>query len=174
MGLTDQLYILTAAKKGDREAFISLIEPLESKLYQTALGIVGNRQDAEDIWQSTVLKALRSIGSLRQPVFKTWITRILLNEAKQHLRKKYYTPIPLQQLPEDGVRDEDIATKLLVQNCMQKLSLEHRQAVILRFWLDLTLEQMAEAMHVPLSTAKTRLYQGIGNLKNHLGEVDIG
>lgn len=174
MGLADQLDILTAVKNGDREAFLSLIEPLESKLYQTALGIVGNRQDAEDIWQSTVLKAWRGIGGLRQPVFKTWITRILLNEAKQHLRKRGKTPIPLEQLPEDGIRDKDVTTKLLVHNCLQKLSPEHRQAVILRFWLDLTLEQIAEAMHVPLSTAKTRLYQGLANLKNHLGEVDIG
>jgi hypothetical protein len=56
-GLAEQIQLIADAKGGSREAFLDLVKPLEDKLYQTALGIVGNRHDAEDIWQSTVLKA---------------------------------------------------------------------------------------------------------------------
>jgi len=165
-------HIIASAKAGDREAFLSLIEPVEIKLYQTALGIVGNKYDAEDVWQNTVLKAWRSIVDLREPVFKTWITRILLNEAKQLLRSKKYIPVPLNQLPDPVVNDIDISTKILVHNCLQQLTPQQRQAVILRFWLDLTLEEMADVMAVPLSTAKTRLYHGMINLKSRLKEAE--
>lgn len=168
----EQIQLIAAAKGGSREAFLDLVEPLEDKLYQTALGIVGNRHDAEDIWQSTVLKAWRNIGGLRQPVFKTWITRILINEAKMHLRRLGYTPVPQEHLPQVGVTDYDVTTKLLVHSCLQELSPDQRQAVLLRYWLDLPLEQIAQAMGVPLSTAKTRLYSGLGNLKHRLKEAD--
>jgi len=171
--LNDQLGLITAAKKGDRDAFLGLIEPLEDKLYQTALGIVGNRHDAEDVWQNTALKAWKNISGLREPVFRTWITRILLNEAKMLLRSKSYAPIPQEQLPETGVTDTDISTKLLVHNCLRHLTPEHRQAVMLRFWLDLTLEDIAGVMQVPLGTAKTRLYHGLENLKRRLKEAEL-
>lgn len=168
----DGQLLLAAAKKGDRDAFLALIEPLENKLYQTALGIVGNKYDAEDIWQNTVLNAWRGITRLRQCYFKTWITRILLNEAKQLLRRKGYGPIPQAQLPDSGVNDADVSTRILVHSCLQQLTHEHRQAVMLRYWLDLTLEEIAGVMEVPLSTAKTRLYQGQQNIKKMLEEAE--
>jgi RNA polymerase sigma-70 factor, ECF subfamily len=166
----DQLQLVQAVRKGDRDAFLDLIEPLEDKLYQTALGIVGNRHDAEDVWQNTVLQAWRNIGTLRQPVFKTWITRILLNEAKQALRRRGNAPILQEWLPEEGAEDTDVPTRLAVHQCLAELAPEQRQAVILRFWLDLSLEEMAESMGVPLSTAKTRLYQGLANVKSRMKE----
>lgn len=113
---------INAAKAGDREAFLSLLEPWEDKLYQTALGIVGNKFDAEDVWQNTVLKAWIKIGGLRKPVFRTWITRILINEARQHLRRKGKLPIPLEHLPDSGAGDPDVAVKILVHGCLQQLT----------------------------------------------------
>lgn len=53
---------IEAAQKGDGEAFASLIEPMEARLYQMALGIMGNHQDAEDAWQNALLRAWKSIG----------------------------------------------------------------------------------------------------------------
>lgn len=164
---------INAAKAGDREAFLSLLEPWEDKLYQTALGIVGNKFDAEDVWQNTVLKAWIKIGGLRKPVFRTWITRILINEARQHLRRKGKLPIPLEHLPDSGAGDPDVAVKILVHGCLQQLTQEHRQAVVLRYWLDMTLEEIARVLGVPLSTAKTRLYQGRAKLKDLLKEADL-
>lgn len=163
---------LVAAKRGDKEAFFSLIEPLETRLYQTALGIVGTRQDAEDVWQSTVLQAWRNIRQLREPHFKTWVTRILINEAKQVLRKGALVPKPYEFIPEVASEDIDVPSKLMVHALLQDLPREQREVIILRFWLDLSLEEIAETVRVPLSTAKTRLYQGLANLKHRMKEGD--
>lgn len=168
--MSNQLQLARAAGNGDREAFLSLIEPLEDRLYQTALGIVGNRHDAEDVWQNTVLQAWRKIGTMRQPVFKTWMTRILINEAKQVIRRRGYSPVVQEHLPEEVAEGTDVATRLAVRQCLAKLSADQRQALVLRFWLDLSLEEVASAMNVPLSTAKTRLYQGLANVRGLMKE----
>ena len=169
----NELSLLTAAKKGDQEAFLALVEPLERHLYQTALGILGNCHDAEDAWQNTVLNAWRHIRSLRGPHFKTWITRILLNEAKAILRQRRRAPIRVPSLPE-GTETQDRTDSLVLQDYLVSLPEQQREAILLRFWLDLSLEDIAALTGVPLSTAKTRLYQGVAKLKARMKEAEIG
>lgn len=168
----DEPNVLAAAKKGDQEAFLALVEPLERQLYQTALGIVRNAHDAEDAWQNTVLNAWRHIGQLRGAHFKTWITRILLNEAKTILRRRGRTPVPHPALPE-GVVNLDRTEALAVHGYLDCLSEQQREAILLRFWLDLPLHEIANLTGVPLSTAKTRLYQGMAKLKAQMKEDDF-
>jgi len=162
---------IAAAKRGNKEAFLSLVEPLEQRLFQTALGILGARTDAEDAWQNTVLKAWRHIASVRTPHFKTWLTRILINEAKQLLRTRRCYPTLSQQVNDAASDDGDISEKIMVHQLLQSLPREQREAVVLRYWLDFTLEEIANVMQVPLSTAKTRLYQGVASLKNQMKEA---
>lgn len=164
--------MLAAAKKGSKEAFLALVEPLEKQLYQTALGIVRNIHDAEDAWQNTVLNAWRHIGQLRGAHFKTWITRILLNEAKTILRKRGRAPLPLPALPE-GVVSLDRTESLAVHGYLDSLSVQQREAILLRFWMDLPLQEIADLTGVPLSTAKTRLYQGMAKLRAQMKEDDF-
>lgn len=164
--------VLAAAKRGDKEAFLSLVEPLETRLYQTALGILGVRQDAEDAWQNAVIQAWRGVHRLREPYFATWLTRIVINEAKQVLRKRGSLPLAREHTVDIPHTDENLPDKLYVHSLLQRLSNEQRQAIVLRFWLELSLEEMADVLGVPLSTAKTRLYQGLATLKTLMKEVD--
>lgn len=165
----DELSTLNAAKRGNQEAFLALIEPLETRLYQTALGIVGNPYDAEDVWQNTVLNAWRHIKGLREPYFKTWITRILLNEAKNILRKRGRTPTPIPTLPEMA-ETKDLSEAVAMHDYLNQLADSQREIILLRFWLDLPLGEIASLAGIPLSTAKTRLYQGLAELKAHIKE----
>lgn len=166
--------LLSAAKHGDQAAFAEIVGPLENRLFQTALGIVGNRQDAQDVWQDTVLKAWTGLRGLRKnEYFSTWFTRILLNEAKQVLRRRTRQPILVAEIPETLVdKTPDYERALLVQSSLARLPEAQRTAILLRYWLDFSLEEMALAMAVPLSTAKTRLYQGQAALKTLMEEVD--
>jgi RNA polymerase sigma-70 factor (ECF subfamily) len=169
-----ELDIYRAAKRGDKDAFLRAVAPLERRLYQTALGIVGNRHDAQDVWQDTVLKAWSSLPHLRQPeYFKTWFTRILLNEAKQVLRRRSRQPELYAELPEVPGESVDVEQYMLVHSGLQKMAPEQREAILLRYWMDLTLDEIAEATGVPLSTAKTRLYQGQRVLKEFIKEADL-
>lgn len=154
--------LIQAAQRGSESAFTELLAPLERKLYCTAFSIVGNSHDAEDAWQNTVLKAWQQLRKLKSPkMFNLWVTRILLNEATNILRKRSRTPVPYEYLPEMEAPAQDVEQFLAVQEQLQRIPEHQRQAVVLRFWLDLSLDEMALALDVPLSTAKTRLYQGI-------------
>ncbi len=169
----EDMELVHRARRGDKAAFLALINPLEKQLYQTGLGIVGRQHDAQDVWQNTVLKAWSGIRQLRRPeYFKTWLTRILLNEAKAVLRQRRVTPLPQEMLPEAGEPPAPVEDHLLVHSCLQQLPQDQREAILLRYWLDLPLDEIASVMRVPLSTAKTRLYQGMRVLKERLTEVD--
>lgn len=169
-----ELELIKAARRGDRQAFASVLEPLQDKLFQTALGIVGNVVDAEDVWQSAVLQAWANLPRLRQPqYFRTWMTRILLNEAKQLLRRRAGQPLPIEALPELAEAPAaELEQRLLVERCLKQLPEAGREAILLRYWLELSLKEMAEVLRVPLGTAKTRLYQGQRALKNLIEEAD--
>lgn len=158
--------LVKAAQRGNENAFAELLKPMENKLYAMAFSTVGNRHDAEDAWQNAVLKAWQQIRSLRNPLFfRSWITRILLNEATAILRKRARNPIPSVDLPEETTHQPDVEQFLVVQKMLQLLPKEQRQALILRFWADMPLAEIALTLDVPLSTAKTRLYQGIKLLR---------
>ena len=161
--------LVRAAQRGSEEAFTELLAPLERKLYCTALSVVGNRHDAEDAWQNTVLKAWKEIGKLHNPkLFRLWVTKIILNEANTLLRKRARNPIPHEHMPETEAPQHDLEQFLVVQEHLKLIPEGQRQAVVLRFWLDLSLDEIALALDVPLSTAKTRLYQGMKTLSEKL------
>lgn len=167
--------LVRAAQRGSEGAFAALLEPLEKKLYCTALSMVKSTHDAEDVWQNTVFQAWWQIRKLRNPaLFRLWITRILINEATAVLRKRARNPIPSEHLPEEAVGQPDIERFLVVQQQLEQLPEHQRQAVILRFWLDLPLDEIALAMDVPLSTAKTRLYQGMRVLGENMRKEGLG
>lgn len=169
-----ELDLLLTAKRGDQEAFAQAVQPLENKLFQTALGIVGNLQDAQDVWQNTVLKAWTNLPRLRQPqYFHTWLTRIMLNETKQLLRRRSHQPLLPGDLPDTSVEYEgELEQSLLIHVCLQQIPALQREAIILRYWLDLSLDEMARVLQAPLGTTKTRLYQGQRALKTLIEEAD--
>jgi len=161
--------LVIAAQRGNESAFAELMLPLEKKLYCTAMSVVGNRHDAEDAWQNTVLKAWQQIKRLQNPkLYKLWITRILLNEATTILRKRARTPVPQEHMPETAAPMQDMEQFMVVQQYLRLIPENQRQAVVLRYWLDLSLDEIALALDVPLSTAKTRLYQGMKTLSEKL------
>ncbi len=181
MGQTIAISDIRAAQAGDGEAFARLLEPLEARLYQLALGVTGNREDAEDAWQNAMLRAWKGIGRMRDPAsFGTWMTKIVVNESRRLTRGKtrnerFLTPLPQDDLTQDLVHGmahdstqdlaNDLTRRLTVLSYLRRLPEEQREAVILRFWLDLTLDEVAAVTGVPTNTAKTRLYRGIEALK---------
>ncbi|HHY34504.1 MAG TPA: hypothetical protein GX510_02520 [Firmicutes bacterium] len=161
---------LECARRGDADAFARLVLPLEHKMYQLALGITGNREDAEDAWQNTLVKAWRSLAKLREPgAFATWLTRIVLNEAKRVCRSRERQYLILNLIlrhfnsPDNFPPDcSDILA------CIQELKPEQKEVILLRYWLDMPFEDIADIVGVPLNTAKTRLYRALEQLRSLL------
>ncbi len=163
---------LECAKRGDAEAFARLVLPLEPKMYQLALGITGNREDAEDAWQNTLVKAWRSLTKLEEPgAFATWLTRIVLNEAKRVCRSRERQNLISKLLSRQlNTPDSFPPDSSDILACIQKLKPEQKEVILLRYWLDLPFEDIADITGVPLNTAKTRLYRALEQLRRFLQE----
>ena len=93
--------LVRKAQRGDKEAFITLMEEQKQTMYKVAVGILKNDADAADAMQDTVLSCYENLQSLREPkYFQTWMTRILINHCNRILaeRKKV---VPMEEVDEE-------------------------------------------------------------------------
>ena len=148
-----------------------LIENNQEKFYRVAYAYVKNREDALDIVHDAIVKALRSYGTLRNTEYaQTWFYRILINESISFLRKNRRlipwgdlsdTPFPSPTSPPDMLKDE----YLDLYAAIDKLSPELKTIVVLHFFEDMKLSEVAEITSTNLNTVKSRLYRALKNLK---------
>ncbi|KJB88823.1 RNA polymerase [Paenibacillus sp. E194] len=155
------------ACKGDKDAFGTLIRTYEAPLYRVAKSIVHSDEDCADAIQEAVLKAYRSIHSLREPkYFKTWLVRILVNECRTLLRKKKQTVpfVELQHSKAEASEYEHIET-LEIVNALE----EDLRIVVTLFYIeDLPLKEVADMLDQPVGTVKSRLFRARNKLADML------
>jgi len=145
------------AKRGDREAFIRLIRQMEGSLYRIARAILKNDEDAADSIQETILLAYQSVEKLRNPNhFKTWVIRILINQCKKTLkkRKNVFTLTPANE-----PHSEHSMELLALREAIDQLEEELKVVLILHYFEDWPLKDIAEALKIPVGTVKSRLHR---------------
>lgn len=155
------------AINGDEKAFIELIESQKSKLYKIAYAYVKNEQDALDIVQDTVYKAYVSIETLKKPkYFNTWLTRILINIAINTLNKnKKILYIEEESIIAESSTLEDKEKSMDMLNELEKLDKKYKEVIILKYFDDLTIKEVARVLEIPIGTAKTYLNRGLSQLR---------
>ena len=143
------------------------IENVRLRLYKTALLYLGSEAFALDAVDEAVYKALCSYKKLRQPeYFDTWITRILINECYNELRRqKRFRPI--DELPESSV---EVFDTLPLKEAIRRLPRELKEVVILRYFAGYTLIETAETLQIPQGTVATRQRKALKVLKLELSE----
>ncbi len=152
---------------------VLLIENEQERFYRIAYSYVKNREDALDIVHNAVVKALQSCPGLRSPEYvRTWFCRILINESISFLRKSRRL-VPLEEIPEaaDDPRPEREAC-LDLYAALDKLPPELKTVVILRFFEDMKLDEIAEVLSANLSTVKSRLYRALKLMKLDMEVLD--
>lgn len=157
------------AIKGDDKAFEELMSEYKENLYRTAFSYVRNEADALDIVQETVYKAYISIDKLKEPkYFKTWITRILINTALTHIRKgSKIVYLEDRELSEAmGSVENRVEESIYIWEALDSLEEKHREVIILKYFNDLTINEVAQVLKYPLGTAKTYLNKGLNKLRN--------
>ncbi len=157
------------AIKGDDKAFEELMSEYKENLYRTAFSYVRNEADALDIVQETVYKAYISIDKLKEPkYFKTWITRILINTALTHIRKgSKIVYLEARELSEAmGAVENRVEESIYIWEALDSLEEKHREVIILKYFNDLTINEVAQVLKYPLGTAKTYLNKGLNKLRN--------
>ena len=143
------------------------IENVRLRLYKTALLYLGSEAFALDAVDEAVYKALCSYKKLRQPeYFDTWITRILINECYNELRRQKRFR-PLDELPEGATEEFDT---LPLKEAIRKLPRELKEVVILRYFAGYTLIETAETLQIPQGTVATRQRKALKLLKLELSE----
>jgi RNA polymerase sigma-70 factor, ECF subfamily len=173
---------------GEDDAFEQLVREWEKRIYNLAWRFLGNREDAQDAVQDTFFAAYKSLRTLRNPEsFPTWLYQIALNHCRGRWRSRT-THVPLdgqsgngQEGAETAVQSVDLATESrdrletvdLLRKAMGNLSEEHRMAIVLKEYLGLSLEEVAEVMECPLSTAKSRLYHGLRGVQRNLIKLGV-
>ncbi len=160
----------------------------ERPIYALAYRVIGHEDDARDVCQETFLRAFRGIGAFKgQAKFSSWLYRIALNLCRDWIRRQRRTPVvqapegvdlvdlasargPVESV-EDLVAREDMSR--VVARAMRALSEEQRTAIVLKEYQGLTFQEIADLQGCPLSTVKTRLYQGLTLLRRQLQEDGV-
>jgi RNA polymerase sigma-70 factor, ECF subfamily len=162
--------LVKKAVKGNARAFEELLILHSERLYRTAFLYAGNREDALDIVQETSCKAFLAIGQLKnEQYFLTWLTRILIHCAYDILKKRK-KEMPVNELVElPSSSDNRVAENLDLMEAITLLKEQHRTAIILFYYHDLSISEIARMMDIPENTVKTYLQRGRKELKNRLG-----
>jgi len=161
---------------GERELFHELVRPYEKSLYFAAYSLLQNEQDAEDVAQEAVLKALKNLHTFRaEAKFRTWLVSIALNEARGRLRHNRliefqsvdavpdedssdFTPAVIsdwREVPSDALERKEL--RELLQSTMRGLPEIYREVLVLRDVQELNIAETAAALGVSEGVVKTRL-----------------
>jgi RNA polymerase sigma-70 factor (ECF subfamily) len=177
--------LLRRAREGDADAFCTVAQAHEQRLFQQAVALCRNPSTAEDLAAETLIEAWKSIarfdGSCR---FSTWLYAILLHRYQKLTRKLRSRPVPLSALPAAdadagehmlaGLTDgqpqpqETISQKeraVQLNAALEALPEKHRQVVLLRFCADGSLLEIAAALGISVGTVKSRLHHGLEKLR---------
>ena len=189
-GVNDET-LVARAQAGDHHAFGQLVRRWQQKMFALALREVQDEAEAYEIVQDAFVRAWQSIGRFRQDSrFSTWMYRITLNRCRDWFRSRSRSRTVSLDRGGPEVRDEvrlaDEKASLAaessedgvirrfelesVQRAMRCLPEAQRHAIILKEFQGLTLQEIADTTGKPLSTVKTRVYQGLVTLRRLLAD----
>lgn len=151
--------LVKSAVKGEKQAFVALVDLFRQTMFATAMAVSHNEDDAMDAVQDTILILWEKLDTLRNPeVFKTWMIRILLNRCFARLRGKKWE-VPTED-PEEVMQDEmypEWDTSLDVQNAMKQLSENDRLVLQLFYFEDMSVREIAQALSIRPEAVRMRL-----------------
>jgi RNA polymerase sigma-70 factor, ECF subfamily len=168
-------------QNGERSAFDALVQRWERRIQGAIYRLVGPGEDVRDLSQETLLKAYRGLGTFKKEArFSSWLYQIALNVCRDRMRRgrgKTYvsiddisesTPAVSERGPSalELIEARDLSRQ--VAAAVAALPEEQREVVVLKEYQGLTFVEIAETLDVPLSTVKTRLYRGLGQLRQQL------
>ncbi len=163
--------LIKAAQRGDVESFERLVKGHQDKLFRLVLALAGNAEDAEDALQETLLQVYRALPGFRgDSSFSTWLYRIAVNRTRNWIRAQSRASSERigERIAAAGAEsspgiDEELIRRERRQELRQallKLPEHYRRTILLRHYLDLPYEEIAEILAVPVGTVRSRLAQG--------------
>jgi RNA polymerase sigma-70 factor (ECF subfamily) len=175
-GAVDDRGLVDAVLAGDRDAFRILVEREQVAVFRACLRILGRPHDAEDVAQESFVMAYRSLGTYRgDGALGGWLMRIATRQAFRRLgQRREISELPAE-LPVASAASDPVAMTLAgerqreVRLAVASLREPYREVVALRFFGELSLDEIATVTRRPLNTVKTHLRRGLGRLRPILG-----
>ena len=175
---------VAASQRGDNRAFNQLVLKWEKQIYNLTLRMLQDPGEAEDTTQDVFLAAFRNIRRFRKDAkFSTWLYRIAVNHCLARLRRRpqgihvsldaepseerLMGRLPPRESHEGEILSEERQSR--VRAALQFLQPEHKAVLELKFFQDLTFEEIAAVVEAPVSTIKSRLYAGLEVMRYRLG-----
>jgi RNA polymerase sigma-70 factor, ECF subfamily len=190
----DEWRLIKACQRGDREAFRELFEAHKDRVWAVALRFTGDESAARDVTQQVFLKLFTSIAGFRhESNFKTWLYRLVANECMDEFRKRrrlvpldFFRPASGDERDEDrgAIEMKDWRQEPLQEERLSRLEISEavlaalaqlkpklRMAIVLKYFEDLSYEQMAEALGCSTGTVASRLNRGHKALAQKLAHL---
>lgn len=173
--------LLAEARAGDAPAFCQLLEPLQTRLLRQAVALCGDVSAAEDLVSETLVEAWKSLSRYNESCrLSTWLYAILLHRYQKSVRRARSRPISLSWLPffqaqevheqqqnipssapspAESVSQNEVSLQLT--QCIDALPEKHREIILLRFYEDASLPDMASVLGCSIGTVKSRLHHAL-------------
>ncbi|MFI5258942.1 MAG: RNA polymerase sigma factor [Candidatus Limnocylindrales bacterium] len=182
LGMRDGISIAaTSDRRGavpvetSEEAFAALTRRNVDSAYRLAWAILGDTGDADDATQDAFDRAWRARMSLRDPArFDAWFGRILVNVCRERLRQRTRSPIrQLDQTAEPAIADasQQTSNRDAISRALACLDADHRIVIVLRYWADLPVDEIAARLRVPSGTVKSRLHSALRSMRPRLEDA---
>ena len=166
--------LMSSAAAGDANSFAALLEPLLDPAYRLAAVMLADRSSAEDAVQEASIKAWRKLRQLRGDLnsLRPWFLSIVANECRMTRRQRWWSVLKVADVPSSRVKAESGATSDL-HEALLKLSPDERLPLVLHFYLDLPLDEVARALRVSPAAAKSRIYRAAKRLRSDLTPEEV-
>jgi RNA polymerase sigma-70 factor (ECF subfamily) len=167
--------LIRRAKAGDRSAFDDLISPLMNQAFRLAYGILFDREAAHDAVQEAAFRSWRKLANLRPDTeMRPWFLAIVVNQCREVIRGRWWSVLRFGTAPEKdpGGYEDDVVIGADLRAALRRLPFEQREVLVLRYYGDLSLEDIASAVHIPVGTVKSRINRGLAAMRPHFGLVE--
>ena len=167
--------LIRRAKAGDRSAFDDLVSPLMNQAFRLAYGMLFDRAEAQDAVQEAAFRSWRKLANLRPGTeMRPWFLAIVANQCRDVIRGKWWTVLKFAISPErDVVGDEErVVIGADLRAALQRLPFDQREVLVLRYYGDMSQEEIASIVRVPVGTVKSRINRGLAALRPLFGLVE--
>ena len=159
--------LIRASRGGDGVAFAELIRPSYPLAFKVAYGMLQDHDEAEDAIQEASLKAWRRLGNLREGTsLRPWFLGIVANQCRSTRRARWWSVVKGMDRPDlvEGIPG-DMAQSVDLRQALSQLNHDDRLVIVLRYYLDLPIEEVGQTLGITPQATKSRLHRAIGRLR---------